>query len=281
MLSEKMEAAFNKQITAELYASNLYLAMGAYFDAQAYRGFGHWLRLQSEEERQHAIRIIDIVVDRGGDVKIQAIEAPSSFESPLAVFEQVLAQEERVTRMFHVLSDLAEQERDHTTLDRSCPSTRAPSAAAPSPMPPWRCPPPRRTPDRHGGSLPQPPLRRPRRRLGRGAGGRRSLRGPRARRLRGLPRLPAGVLRQPGADPAPRCRSGDGLPRRTPFVRRTKTEVVALGIGLGVPWELTHTCYTGRRPACGLCDACSERLAAFAANGAADPLPYERRETGR
>ena len=116
MLSEKMEAAFNKQITAELYASNLYLAMGAYFDAQAYRGFGHWLRLQSEEERQHAIRIIDIVVDRGGDVKIQAIEAPSSFESPLAVFEQVLAQEERVTRMFHVLSDLAEQERDHTTL---------------------------------------------------------------------------------------------------------------------------------------------------------------------
>ena len=68
---------------------------------------------------------------------------------------------------------------------------------------------------------------------------------------------------------------------RTPFVRRTKTEVVALGIGLGVPWALTHTCYTGRRPACGRCDACSERLAAFAANGAADPLPYERREAGR
>ncbi len=116
MLSEKMEAAFNEQITAELYASNLYLAMGAYFDAQAYRGFGHWLRMQSEEERQHALRIVDIVVDRGGTVDIQAIEACGSFESPLAIFEQVVAQEQRVTQTFHVLSELAEQERDHTTL---------------------------------------------------------------------------------------------------------------------------------------------------------------------
>lgn len=116
MLSEKMEAAFNKQITAELYASNLYLAMGAYFDAQAYRGFGHWLRMQSEEERQHALRIVNIVVDRGGTVDIQAIEACGTFESPLAIFEQVLAQEQRVTQTFHVLSELAEKERDHTTL---------------------------------------------------------------------------------------------------------------------------------------------------------------------
>ena len=66
----------------------------------------------------------------------------------------------------------------------------------------------------------------------------------------------------------------------TPFVERTKVEVVALGMRLGVPWELTHTCYTGRRPACGRCDACSERLAAFAANGAVDPLPCELERTG-
>ena len=116
MLSDKVLAAYNKQITAELFASNLYLAMGAYFDALAYRGFGHWLRVQSDEERQHAQRIIDIVVDRGGAVDIQNIEEPGTFESPLAVFEQVVAQERDVTRMFHDLSNLAEQESDHTTL---------------------------------------------------------------------------------------------------------------------------------------------------------------------
>ena len=61
----------------------------------------------------------------------------------------------------------------------------------------------------------------------------------------------------------------------TPFVDKWKTEVVALGLELGVPYELTHTCYEGRRPACGMCDACTERLAAFAANGVPDPLEYE------
>ncbi len=61
----------------------------------------------------------------------------------------------------------------------------------------------------------------------------------------------------------------------TPFVARWKSEVIAIGLKLGVPYADTHTCYQGRRPACGRCDACTERLQAFAANGAADPLAYE------
>ena len=60
----------------------------------------------------------------------------------------------------------------------------------------------------------------------------------------------------------------------TPLVERAKVDVAALGLQLGVPYELTHTCYEGRRPACGLCDACGERIEAFRANGVADPLPY-------
>ena len=61
----------------------------------------------------------------------------------------------------------------------------------------------------------------------------------------------------------------------TPFVEKWKTEVIALGLDLGVPYELTHTCYQGRRPACGRCDACAERVAAFRANEVRDPLDYE------
>ncbi len=44
-----------------------------------------------------------------------------------------------------------------------------------------------------------------------------------------------------------------------------------LGLELGVPYGQTHTCYEGKRPAC---DACAERLAAFASNEIVDPLPY-------
>ena len=60
----------------------------------------------------------------------------------------------------------------------------------------------------------------------------------------------------------------------TPFVDKWKSEVITLGLGLNVPYADTHTCYEGLRPACGQCNACSERIAAFKANDARDPLPY-------
>lgn len=60
----------------------------------------------------------------------------------------------------------------------------------------------------------------------------------------------------------------------TPLVACAKADVAALGLRLGVPYELTHTCYEGWRPACGVCDACCERIEAFRANGVADPLAY-------
>ncbi len=55
----------------------------------------------------------------------------------------------------------------------------------------------------------------------------------------------------------------------------SKADIVRWGLEHGVPYELTHSCYQGRRPACGVCDTCQARLAAFAAAGAADPLAYE------
>lgn len=61
----------------------------------------------------------------------------------------------------------------------------------------------------------------------------------------------------------------------TPFVELWKVDVVRMGLELGVPYAQTHTCYEGRRPACARCDACGERIAAFRANGARDPLDYE------
>ena len=60
----------------------------------------------------------------------------------------------------------------------------------------------------------------------------------------------------------------------TPFVTWSKVDVVRAGLDLGVPYAETHTCYNGTRPACGACDACVERLAAFKANGVPDPIGY-------
>ena len=60
----------------------------------------------------------------------------------------------------------------------------------------------------------------------------------------------------------------------TPLVDLYKAQVLEIGFRLGVPYELTHTCYQGQRPACGQCDACRERLDAFAQVGRRDPLEY-------
>jgi 7-cyano-7-deazaguanine synthase len=66
---------------------------------------------------------------------------------------------------------------------------------------------------------------------------------------------------------------------QAPFVDWSKADIIRWGLSHHVPYELTHSCYQGRRPACGVCDTCQARLAAFAAAGATDPIPYERRPT--
>lgn len=59
-----------------------------------------------------------------------------------------------------------------------------------------------------------------------------------------------------------------------PFLDSTKTTIAALGATLGVPFELTWTCYEGGLTHCGLCGACTERREAFALAGLVDPVAY-------
>jgi 7-cyano-7-deazaguanine synthase len=60
-----------------------------------------------------------------------------------------------------------------------------------------------------------------------------------------------------------------------PVEHMMKKDIVKKGLELGVPYEITHSCYEGRRPACGKCPTCVERLEAFRANGVEDPLEYD------
>lgn len=62
---------------------------------------------------------------------------------------------------------------------------------------------------------------------------------------------------------------------RAPFLFQTKADILRWGIGQGLDYSQTWTCYNGREKACGKCGACNERLAAFAANNTADPIAYE------
>lgn len=73
-------------------------------------------------------------------------------------------------------------------------------------------------------------------------------------------------------DRAIRLGTADELRVEAPFVSWSKADIVALGLSLGVPYELTWSCYEGGDTPCGTCATCLDRAAAFAANGVSDPL---------
>lgn len=116
MLSTKMGKALDGQINAELYSAYLYLSMAAWSRGRGLDGFGNWFRVQAQEELAHAMRFYDYVYERGGSVTMSAIDAPpGDWDSPLALFEQTLKHERKVTGLINGLVDLARAESDHAT----------------------------------------------------------------------------------------------------------------------------------------------------------------------
>ncbi len=116
MLSPKLQDALNKQINEEYYSSYLYTAMVAYMEDLNLDGCAHWMKMQAEEEHQHALKIFDYVVERGSRVELLEIQAPpKDWDSPLAAFKAALAHEQHMTASINALADLAQEEKDHAT----------------------------------------------------------------------------------------------------------------------------------------------------------------------
>ena len=61
---------------------------------------------------------------------------------------------------------------------------------------------------------------------------------------------------------------------RTPVIALKKSDIIRRGIELGAPLHLTWSCYQNEDRACGVCDSCLLRLAAFREAQVTDPLPY-------
>lgn len=116
MIGNTMQTALNDQIKAELYSSYIYLAMSSHFESANLSGFAHWMRVQAREELAHAMKFYDYIHDQGGTVTLQAIDQPpTTFASPLAVFQAVLEHEKKVTGLIHNLVALANRENDYAT----------------------------------------------------------------------------------------------------------------------------------------------------------------------
>jgi len=116
MISEKMHKALNTQVMNELHASHIYLAMSLAFRDMGLKVFAGRFYEQSEEERRHALKIINYLQDVGAPARLDVIPRPEGrFETATAIIKAAVQAEEMVTKQVNELVTLAETDKDYAT----------------------------------------------------------------------------------------------------------------------------------------------------------------------
>jgi ferritin len=115
-MDPKVRDLINDQIAHEFYAAYLYLAIAAHFERQNYEGFARWMRMQSDEEDAHAMKLFDYLVERGESVELGAIgKPPVEFGTPAQAFRQALEHERKVTGLINRIYEAALEAKDYPT----------------------------------------------------------------------------------------------------------------------------------------------------------------------
>ena len=118
MLSKNLNEELNKQITYEFFSSHLYLAMAAKFASIDFTGATIWMKNQAEEERLHALKFIDFIIEAGGEVEITGFENPEvKADDILGIYEQALKHENFVTERINFLVSLAAEEKNYAAVN--------------------------------------------------------------------------------------------------------------------------------------------------------------------
>jgi ferritin len=115
-LSETLKKALNTQMTQEAYASQMYLSLASWADNQGYSGIANFLFRHAQEERNHMMKILEYILERGAMLKIEAIPAPG--ENPVSVqdcFEKVFEQEVDNTKGIYKIVKMSFVEEDWAT----------------------------------------------------------------------------------------------------------------------------------------------------------------------
>lgn len=116
MLSTKIEKILNNQIKIEAESSQIYLAMASWAEVQGLSGVATFMYAQSDEERDHALRLVRYINERGGHAKISDLSAPAiEFGSFKEMFETLFKHEVFVSKSINELVDVSLKEKDYAT----------------------------------------------------------------------------------------------------------------------------------------------------------------------
>jgi ferritin len=116
MLSKTIEKALNDQIRIEAESSQIYLAMACWAEVKGLEGISNFMYAQSDEERDHMLKLIKFVNERGGHAHISALKAPDvTFDSFKEMFELLFKHEVFVSGSINELVHITLQEKDYAT----------------------------------------------------------------------------------------------------------------------------------------------------------------------
>lgn len=115
-LSAALEKALSEQMNVELYQSHVYLSYGIWASDEGYDGIGNFLFRHSLEERNHAIKFMDYILNRGGKPTVTALKAADKDPKNLKeCFDRVFKHEVENTEKIYNLVNIAFEEKDWAT----------------------------------------------------------------------------------------------------------------------------------------------------------------------
>lgn len=119
MISKRLHGAINAQINAELWSAYLYLAMSLDAESKGYKGVANWFYIQFKEEQDHARIFMNYLNSVDAKVELLPIDpVPSAWDSVLAMYQQTLEHEKKVSSLIRNLADIAADDKDHAATNR-------------------------------------------------------------------------------------------------------------------------------------------------------------------
>lgn len=111
MISDELADAMNQQIKEEFQSASYYMGMATWLEYESWDGFANFMKVQSHEEVEHAMKFYDFLNEVGRKAEIPGLEKPETeYQSITEVFETALKQEEHITERIHELLELAEEQ---------------------------------------------------------------------------------------------------------------------------------------------------------------------------
>ena len=117
MLDKKVAELINDQINKEFYSAYLYLDFSVYYEEVGMDGFANWYMIQAQEERDHAVLMLQYLQNNGEKVTLEAIAKPDKeLKDKLQVLELGLEHERYVTSLIHTIYEAAYSAKDFRTM---------------------------------------------------------------------------------------------------------------------------------------------------------------------